>query len=364
MRVTTVLMMAAATTALGCNMAGDQDVGIGSEVSCPSCSIVINTVVTLEHVFFTGPSTAIARDSIGMFYVVDRTDGLLKAFGSDGRLVRSIGRHGGGPGEYEMVRNILVARDGSIQVLDMVLGRRSVFGRDGEVVSTTRVPLPPAFSHSAVLRSDGQLAISAVSTAAAAGWVNAVQLIDAEGNVTSSVDKTLFDRNAQWRQERLLWGRQNGELLVARPYSLTIDVYTSDLTKKGSITRVADWFPSREPEGEPSDGLFDEPLTPRLMAIWEDGRGLLWFEVVVPSPSWTPKRRVADLSKEAYAKLGSRPRFETIIEVLDVERRRVLARSRFNDHVGVAFGRGFYATPVEDSIGEPHLRISHIELKQ
>ncbi len=365
MRVTTVSMMAAATTALGCNMAGDQDVGIGSEVSCPSCSIVIDTVVTLKHVFFKGPETAIARDSIGMFYVVDRTDGLLKAFGSDGRLLRSIGRKGGGPGEYEAARNILVASDGSIHVLDGVLQRRTVFGRDGGFISSTQLTIAPAFINPAVLRPEGQLVVNySESAVAATAEGHTVHLINAEGNVTRSVDKAPFDPRAGWRQRRILWGRQNGDVLVARPFSLTIDVYTADLAKKGSITRVADWFPSQEPEGRPSDGVFDEPFAPRLVAIWEDGRGLLWLQFMVPSRSWKPMTRSRDLSQEDYSNLASRPRIENIIEVLDVERRRVLARSRLDGPVGYPFGEGFFATPVEDSIGEPHLRISHVELKQ
>lgn len=371
MRDTTLVMMLAVTTVLGCDSAGDQDtragsdVRIGSEVSCPSCSIVIDSVVTLEHVHFTGPSTAIAWDSMGVFYVVDRTDGLLKAFDSDGRFVRSIGRRGGGPGEYEGPRNILVASDGSIVVVDGVLQRRTVFGRDGEVISSTRVPILPAFSNPAVLRPDGQLVLnSVVSAVGAPAKGHTIQLIDAEGNVTRSVDEAQLDPNASWRQLRLLWVRQNGDLLVARPFSLTIDVYTADLTSKGTITRVADWLPLQEPKEMPSDGVFDEPFAPRVVAIWEDRHGLLWLQFMVPSPSWKPMRRPSKLGREDYSNLASRPRIENIIEVLDVERQHVVARSRFDGPIGYPFGRGLYATAAEDSSGEPGLRISRPELRR
>ncbi len=123
MRGMIVLVMVTTTTALGCNTSGDQDgqigssLRIGSEVSCPSCSIVIDSVVTLEGAYFVGPSTTLARHATGTFYLVDASDGLLKVYGSDGRFVRQLGRRGAGPGEYEMVRNVLVAPDGSIQVL-------------------------------------------------------------------------------------------------------------------------------------------------------------------------------------------------------------------------------------------------------
>jgi hypothetical protein len=60
----------------------------------------VDSVTALEGVDFPWPGTLIQRDTEGVFYVVDR-DGLLKAFSSEGRLLRQIGRRGAGPGEYE-----------------------------------------------------------------------------------------------------------------------------------------------------------------------------------------------------------------------------------------------------------------------
>jgi hypothetical protein len=196
------------------------------------------------------------------------------------------------------------------------------------------------------------------------GEGHTVQLIDAEGNVTRSVDEAAFDPETAWRQQRLLWARHEGDVLVARAFSLTLDVYTADLIRRGSITRVAAPVPLREPEGRPSDGVFDEPFTPRLTAIWEDERGQLWLQLMVPSPTWKPVRRSGDLDRDDYLSLASRPRIDNLIEVVDVEGRRVLARSRFSGSIGYPFGGGFYATPIEDSSGEPSLRITRMKLKQ
>src|SRR5205085_2595285 len=82
-----------------------------------------------------GRVTTIAGDSSGGFYVVDSKDGVLKAFDRTGSFIRAIGRRGAGPGEYEMIRNLMVAPDGSLHVLDGVLGRHTVFRRDGKLVS-------------------------------------------------------------------------------------------------------------------------------------------------------------------------------------------------------------------------------------
>jgi hypothetical protein len=141
-------------------------------------------------------------------------------------------------------------------------------------------------------------------------------------------------------------------------------VYSTDHAKKFSIARVADWIPSQNPEEAPSDGLFDEPPTPQLAAIWEDAQGLLWLFMLVPSRSWEPGPRMdqVTLNRETAHTLANRPRFETIIEVVDVERQRVLARSRLDGSVGTPFGGGYFALSVEESVGEPGLRISRVQL--
>lgn len=363
--------IACAAGAFGCstreerNMPSIRETVIASEISCPSCSVVVDTVVTLENVELSPRPGAIAWDPAGVFYVVDRSDGLLKAFGADGRFVRQIGRQGGGPGEYEMIRNVMVGPDGSIHVLDGVLGRHTVFSREGNVVKTTRVPMTPAIAMSAALWPDGHLAVNTTgSPVRATGAVPTVHLIDTDGNVVRSVDVVPLDQRAQWRQWRHLWVRRDGTLLVARPYSLTIEVYDRDFSKIASISRRVEWFPSQEPQSRPSDGVFDEPFTPLLNGLWEDAGGLLWLQVMVPSRLWTPRRREARLHERTCAELAERPRIDVIIEVLDLERRRVLAHSRFDGPLGAPFGGGFLANPGEGKGGEPAILISRITLKR
>jgi len=376
MRSLIVLVMAATTTAVGCNMASDQDgrtgsgLLIGSDVSCPSCSIVFDSVATLEGAYFSGPTTTIARGPTGTFYLVDAGDALLKAYGSDGRSVRQIGRRGGGPGEYEMVRNVLVSDDGSVLVLDGRLGRLSAFSEHGEFLRSTQVPVFAGAAMPAVLLSDGALVVNARPvTVGDAG--HALNVIDQNGNVSLSFDGTSADPRRRWVQRRLLWARSNGELLVARPYTFTIDVYARDYTKESSITRVAEWVPSEQPDQQPSDGVFDRPFTPALMEIWEDERGLLWLYMMLPSPLWEPGPPMQEvmseqgIDEEAYRALGSRPRVETIIEVVDLNAGHLLTRMRLDNPVGAPFGGGYFARSVEDSsLGEPSLQISRVQLKR
>jgi hypothetical protein len=371
MKSTMILMMTVVVMTAGCSM-GSQDDGasllIHSEVSCPTCSVVIENVATLEDAYFRAPETVIARDSEGRVLFEDASDGLVKVYGDDGRFIRHIGRHGGGPGEYEVVRNILVDHDGSIRILDAALGRLSTFSPDGQFLGSTQVPITGGLGMPAVLLRDGYLVVNAAERARAGVNVNHVmKVIDPSGKAVRSFDEIPSNSRKWWLAERLLCHRANGDVLVARPFTFTIDVFAADLTRKRSVARVADWIPLAAPESEPSDGVYDTPATPRLASIWEDDQELLWLFMVVPSPAWRPGpsiEQVQSRSADAHSELAKRPRSQIVIEVIDLERRRVLTRYRRDAYIGTRFGRGYFAFSAQDSANEPSLRISRAYLKR
>jgi hypothetical protein len=376
MKVATVMIIAASIAALGCRVMDKREqatgsaVRIGSEVSCRSCSIVVDSVVTIEGAYLGGPAARIARDKAGMFYLVDGGDKLLKVYASDGRFVRQIGRQGGGPGEYELIRNVMVAPAGSINVLDATLGRLSAYSPNGQFLSSAQVPVARGFGMPAAFLSDGSLVVN-IQPTTPADTGHTLRLIGQHGNDVRPLDEATFDPTKRWLQRRVLWPRAGGGLLVGRPFTFTIEVYGSDLAKVTSITRVDTWIPLHDPEEMPSDGLFDKTPTPQLDAMWEDAQGLLWLDMVVPSPDWTPgppreevMRRQTATIRETGQTLSSRPRYETIIEVVDVERRSVLARYRQDSSIGAPFGWGYFAHGVENSAGVPSLRISRVQLRR
>lgn len=74
----------------------------------------------------------IAVDEWGRIYVADRNPVSIKLFDSAGTFIRTIGRRGGGPGEYEAV--FLAVRGGHLVVHDPQQGRTSVFDTSGTFV--------------------------------------------------------------------------------------------------------------------------------------------------------------------------------------------------------------------------------------
>lgn len=74
------------------------------------------------------------RAADGMLVLSDPSDGSVKVFGPDGRLVRVIGRKGRGPGEFQVPEFAQYDPQGRIHVLDNMLQRISVFTPDGRLI--------------------------------------------------------------------------------------------------------------------------------------------------------------------------------------------------------------------------------------
>ena len=83
-----------------------------------------------------GRLSGIAMDAAGVVYVSDIADARVWVFAPDGRSVRSIGRKGRGPGEFESPTGIGIGPDGKLYVRDAVHVSR--FGPDSETRRLTR----------------------------------------------------------------------------------------------------------------------------------------------------------------------------------------------------------------------------------
>lgn len=83
--------------------------------------------------------SGIARDRSGQLLLADASEGNVKLFASDGRLLRVFGRKGEGPGEFMAPRYPRFGPDGRIYVADGQNPRIQAFERDGRFVRSTQV---------------------------------------------------------------------------------------------------------------------------------------------------------------------------------------------------------------------------------
>ncbi|MFB6098948.1 MAG: 6-bladed beta-propeller [Salinibacter sp.] len=91
-----------------------------------------------ESFYFDGiPDVAVADD--GRMYVLDWNARHIKVLAPNGSLLRTIGREGRGPGEFQAPRFAVVSRTDSLYVLDSRNGRISVFTTSGTFVRSVQV---------------------------------------------------------------------------------------------------------------------------------------------------------------------------------------------------------------------------------
>jgi 6-bladed beta-propeller len=93
-----------------------------------------------------------AVDRGARFWAYDLPTRSIFLFGPDGRLIRRIGREGGGPGEFRGNNGMAVLPDGRVAVLDAANARISFLDSTGAFLESWRVPA--GFSTSDGLRTD------------------------------------------------------------------------------------------------------------------------------------------------------------------------------------------------------------------
>jgi DNA-binding beta-propeller fold protein YncE len=127
------------------------------------------------------PACAAVDGDRGLLYVADTGAHRVQVFGlADGKLVRTIGKRGAGPGEFNFPESVAVAKDGSLYVVDTMNFRYQVFDRDGKFVAAHGAlgQVPGTFARPKSIALDGEGHVY-VSDAAFSN----VQVFDAEGQL-------------------------------------------------------------------------------------------------------------------------------------------------------------------------------------
>ena len=86
--------------------------------------------------------TRFAVDESGNIFICDYRDSSVKVFDSHGQFVRTIGRKGSGPGEFETVGRVYCLPDGKLMMLDLGLRRGSLFSNEGRFISSHKFLRP------------------------------------------------------------------------------------------------------------------------------------------------------------------------------------------------------------------------------
>lgn len=87
------------------------------------------------NVILYEPGYMIVDDAENM-YIVDRQDTNIKVFDPEGKFIRSIGKKGEGPGEFQFVGHMNFTPDGRLLAMDLQARRTSLFDKTGAFSSS------------------------------------------------------------------------------------------------------------------------------------------------------------------------------------------------------------------------------------
>jgi hypothetical protein len=118
---------------------GKADLPLWQAAEAPA--LVIGVVEGAAAYQFDGIA-AVRRLPDGTFLVADRGAREVRMFDTDGRHLRTVGRAGGGPGEFESVSRLFVLPGDEFGIWDARQKRYTVFSRNGPVERVETIDLP------------------------------------------------------------------------------------------------------------------------------------------------------------------------------------------------------------------------------
>lgn len=271
--------------------------------------------------------------------------GEILVYGNDGGpAIRSIGRSGRGPGEFGERVRLLVGPGDTVHVLDDSNRRLVSLDPSGGVVESFQVLyVAGAF---ALLRN-GSLVIHRKPTGLPGEDSTLFYVLDPSGNELARFGEAT----------RQLIGDDQWIVSAARPSGFwTASMWQYELYRHSTpgvveqtLSRNVEWFPR---DGELSPDIYEAiPPPPNLAHIWQDSAGRLWTYSVVPDTEWEPGLRQQSMPD------WTRRTFDTMIEVIDLERARLIAQERYDHWLGAVCGDRLMYTVVETSWGDTRVSV-------
>jgi len=312
--------------------------------ACKSCRIVAESIAYLgnpEDSVALREDVIPARDSRGRYYLADFKGGTVLVFGPNGRLMKSFGKPGRGPGEFVALRAVFAGKGDTLLVVggpqvhvispDYVQVReyRNLGGSIDEMTST--------------LLADGRILSGGLSR-------HRFLIVDSMGNVASRVTLAGIDSTPCGEcGERVYREAREPGLLWSGPLN-TYRIEQHDLTGafRKRFTRSARWFHEWGPTEIAARNVSVELSRPRLMGIDEASDGLLYAHVSLGENVESLGKVDEDVPKQ-MAELWAR--VKTYVEAIDPERGAVLASTKLDGLVVPMTARDYSAQLVVDDAG-------------
>ena len=334
---------------------------IPEAVTCRACTIELTEHARLGReegegaIEFLGGHSFSAIDSEGRIYLRGHFSTEVKVYEKDGEFRQTIGREGEGPGEFRGVMGIVVGLGDSLFVLDRFNMRLSVFDPGHRFARSAPLEvLPQGVDPVAVPWNPGFFFVTShMRTAALIGWP--VHEIDAQGHIVRSFGSATgeFSPSEPYSEMRVVADAGEGNLWVGRLAHYWIQLQSPGTREPlEDLRREPTWFPKPSlDELRAGDHGAGRP-PPMLADILEDD-GLLWVLTWPTDPDWSEAG--PDLEDEHL-------RYDSMIEVIDLETKRVVVRRRFEELYDHFLGPGLIGGPYLDGGYIPVFRVMNMAI--
>jgi hypothetical protein len=200
-----------------------------------------------EELFPTRPR-AIAVAADGSVFVSNQRDHKIYKFGPDGALLKTFGKKGQGPGDFQFPSELSVLDDAYLVVGEFMEGRRiSLFKLDGAFHAVYKTDGPPS---SPMALRNGKIAYVALTgTLERQGDefvdvnMNRVMVLDTTTGRSRQVALIKTSVNAPRDGEAKIGRSAEGDLLVGHTIRPELEIFSPDGVRKGVIELSIDRLP-------------------------------------------------------------------------------------------------------------------------
>lgn len=311
---------------------------IEDRIYCPYCKIMSHSVTSLgkdlPDSISVGYPHGVYRSSEGHYFLA--MQGNLRAvrvFDEAGKYVSSIRRPKRGPGHFSFIRWIAGNKD-TLHVFDQSLATRTAFALP-DTVPFRSDSVYGRLYHALALPGGGYV-INAVALQRTLVGLP-LHVYSAGGARVESFGSTsggAYRADLEILQHRTFALSGHESFWVAQGTRYVVQQWNTDGTLLATFQRNAPWFPHHSHEGW---YRHDTPMKPMIRGVSIDEARRMWVLIQVPDPAWR-RAFFADSTDPSGYRYSDDPTqyFDTIVEVLDLTRKQVVVRQRFDQQI-VAF---------------------------
>ena len=318
---------------------------------CKGCRISAKETVRLRHptgTFSEWPQSFWQDRKGRIFLTQANIPEVPQVFDSTGAFLTSIGRKGAGPGEYKAAELILGDGGDSIIVIDPPQSRLTIL--DGNLHAVRSFSVPSSTGHAAVL-NNGHIVLNAqVRDPETIGF--SFQLFDRQGRryaARGDDSRPVLPYNSVLFFYLLAPARDGGFWAIPRIGNYQIEHWSAAESGYFLLREGARWF-----RPLPAD-LRRPDLSPvaHVYGLWEDESGLLWTVIRVMNPRGPGPRDTLRSPEGPYTRVRDPDReWDTVVEVIDPNKKQVIATQRFDDvfFLGPGIGKVTHVTESDSGI--------------